>query len=430
MSQLAASPSLSPAARWKFVIMLMAFAALGHFNRVGITVAGSEVFIPQLGISPDQMGLVYTTFLIVYTLAMLPGGWLIDRIGPARALALYGTTMGLFVMLTGVLGWIIQDAYLLWAALLVIRGFGGMCNAPLHPGAARVVSDIVADRGRATSNGMITAGAVIGVALTYPIFGWMIDRLNWPLAFIVSGLVFATFAALWYAVSAPLRHSHTVAHVEATEPLAAADFQRLLCSRPLWLLGLSYAAFGYFQYLFFYWMGYYFQEILKVPTHEARWATFWILLAQGAGMIIGGLSTDNACRRFGPMNGRRLIVMTGMGFAAIFGLLGVSVTGMINVAMCLALSMAALGLCEGVFWTTATDLGGRAKGLAGAFINTLGNVGGLISPALTPAMARSIGWEGSIGVACAVVCLGGAVWFFIRIDEYRTPELVLEPAPV
>ena len=45
--------------------MLMGYAALGHFNRVGITVAGDEVFIPEIGIPETSMGWVYTTFLIL-----------------------------------------------------------------------------------------------------------------------------------------------------------------------------------------------------------------------------------------------------------------------------------------------------------------------------------------------------------------------------
>ena len=45
----------------------------------------------------------------------------------------------------------------------------------------------------------------------------------------------------------------------------------------------------------------------------------------------------------------------------LFGLIGVSMSSATYVAISLALSMAALGMCEGVFWTTATDLGGRER---------------------------------------------------------------------
>ena len=57
--------SLPAFTRWRIVIMLMVFAGLAHFNRVGITVAGDEVFIHKdVGISDTRMGWVYTTFLI------------------------------------------------------------------------------------------------------------------------------------------------------------------------------------------------------------------------------------------------------------------------------------------------------------------------------------------------------------------------------
>ena len=70
------------------------------------------------------MGWVYTTFLIVYTIGMLPGGWLIDRIGAAKALTLLGLSMGTFVALTGTLGWLTNTPESLWLGLLVIRGIG------------------------------------------------------------------------------------------------------------------------------------------------------------------------------------------------------------------------------------------------------------------------------------------------------------------
>ncbi len=418
MSHDVASSPLSPATRWRIIALLMAFAAFGHFNRVSISVAGSEVFIPKLGLSETRMGWVYTAFLIVYTIGMVPGGWLIDRIGASRALTLYGVTMGTFIMLTGVLGWITSTAESLWLGLLVIRSCAGLCSAPLHPGAAHVVSDLMSDRSRATANGMVTAGALIGIALSFPIFGWLMDRLSWPLAFVISGSLMIAFSFFWK------RNTQSVSfHAEAPLTLFPetanenAEWASLLLRADVWLISLSYAAYGYFQYLFFYWMDYYFKEVLKVPAVEARWASFWIMLAMGAGMAIGGMCTDLACRRLGTTRGRRAIVVVGMGMGAVFALLGVNVTGQINVAMCLAVSMASLGMCEGVFWTSATDIGGKSRGFCGAFMNALGNVGGLVSPVLTPVMAKTMGWPGAITVACIIAALGGAVWFAIRLPE-------------
>jgi MFS family permease len=134
----------------------------------------------------------------------------------------------------------------------------------------------------------------------------------------------------------------------------------------------------------------------------------------GAGMAIGGRSTDAVCGSLGTTRGRRAIVLTGMGLGAVFGLIAVNVDGLTSVAVCLAISMGATGMVEGVFWTTATDIGGRSRGLAGAFMNAGGNVGGLMSPVLTPIMAQVIGWPGSIAVACVISGIGGLVWFLIN----------------
>lgn len=410
--------SLPAFTRWRIVIMLMVFAGLAHFNRVGITVAGDEVFIhKEVGIPDTRMGWVYTTFLIVYTIGMLPGGWLIDRMGAAKSLTLLGLSMGTFVALTGALGWITNTPTGLWLGLLVIRGIAGLCNSPLHPGAAHVVSDLMPPRWRATANGMVTAGALLGIAFCYPVFGWLMDKVTWPWAFVYCGGILVAYGVVWRLFAQPSLPGPEPIQAKQKSSADTNEGWLLLRHSNLWLLGLSYAAFGYFQYLFFYWMGHYFKDVLHVPNIEARQASFYIMLAQGAGMAIGGFSTDGICKLLGATWGRRSIVLCGMCLAAAFGLKGVSVTDQGSITIYLALSMASLGICEGVFWTTATDLGGKSRGFSGAFMNTLGNVGGLISPVLSPYLAEGMGWRGAIGVACAVSALGGLVWFGIKLPQ-------------
>lgn len=414
MTNTADASPMSSFVRWRIVVLLMGYTALAHFNREGLAVAGTEVFIKKLGISEVEMGWVYTSFLIVYTAGMLPGGWLIDRIGAAKALTLLGLTMGTVVALTGTLTWLGSTPASLWIGLLALRGLTGACSAPLHPGAAHVASDLMPDHHRATANGMRTAGALIGIAFSYPIFGWLMDTLGWPLAFVVSGSALMAFGVLWKYVaspSLPAPQSSTSAATAETDSRAA---WLLLRQGNLWLLTLSYAAYSYLQYLFFYWMDYYFKTVLNVPDNESRRASFYIFLAMGAGMAIGGLGNDVMCKLLGTIRGRRCIVMTGMTLGALFARLGVRMEDYSSVAACLAISMGMLGMCEGVFWTTATDIGGKARGFSGAFLNTGGNIGGFISPVLTPFMAQTMGWPGAISVACIIAGLGGLLWFVIK----------------
>src|SRR5438552_1384915 len=92
-----APPAANPTgSHWHLVRLLMLVAALGHFNRVGMSVAGAERIIPQYHFEPAQMGLVYSAFLFCYTVAMLPGGWFIDRFGARAALAVFGFGSAIF----------------------------------------------------------------------------------------------------------------------------------------------------------------------------------------------------------------------------------------------------------------------------------------------------------------------------------------------
>ena len=131
-------------------------------------------------------------------------------------------------------------------------------------------------------------------------------------------------------------------------------------------------------------------------------------------MSIGGLGTGVLCKLMGTTRGRRCIVMTGLILGALFARLGVQMEDYLSVSICLAISMGMLGMCEGVFWTTATDIGGQARGFSGAFLNTIGNIGGFIAPVLTPFLAESMGWPGAITVACVIAGLGGLIWFWIN----------------
>jgi MFS family permease len=413
-----AAVNTSTASRWIIGGMLALYAALGHFCRVSITVAGSEVFIRDYQISETSMGWVYSTFLIVYTAMMLPGGWLIDRIGSARALTLLGIVMGTFVMVTGVLGWMTSDAYTLWLGLLLVRGLAGIGNAPLHPGAAHAVSVVIDGRHRATVNGMVPAGALVGIALCFPIFGALKDHLGWQMAFVTSGGVLFAYGLAWAAMASVVFPAHVPAarHTESSPIPPVGQSAASMMLRPdLLLVTFSYGAYGYFQYLFFYWMNHYFEKQLHLSDQESRNRTMWILLAQGLGMAVGGMATDVLCRRLGTTWGRRGVVLAGMGFGAAFGLLGVSLEDVQQITISLALSMAALGMCEGVFWTTSTDIGRSRAGLAGAFMNTGGNLGGVISPVLTPWLALKYGWPAAIVVACFVCAVGGAVWLVVRV---------------
>ena len=417
--------------RWLIVAMLMGFAFLGHFNRVGITVAAKAKFIGPGLLTEVQMGQVYSAFLWVYTLSMLPGGWIIDLVGPRRTLTGMGLGLGFCVVLTGLLGQLGWPIASLLIPLIAVRSFAGLCSTPLHPGAARSVSLWFPLTSRSTANGLVTAGALIGISVTAPGFGWLMDRFDWSIAFMISGGTMMVFSVVWFLLSTDdaIGHPRTNAAEKELVALSAvpssgtratlSDMISLFRNPGLVVLACSYAAYSYFQYLFFYWIDFYFGKQLNLPDNESRRATFIVMMAMAIGMAFGGVLTDQLSRRIGVRRSYRSIAMFGMLVSAGCAWLGITTKNPNDVIILFSLALAALGMCEGIFWTSAPAMEPAKGGIAGAFLNTIGNLGGSLAPICTPLIAEYHGWPAALGVACGTSVLGAVLWFWIDVRPKR-----------
>jgi MFS transporter, ACS family, glucarate transporter len=45
------------------------------------------------------------------------------------------------------------------------------------------------------------------------------------------------------------------------------------------------------------------------------------------------------------------------------------------------------------------------------------NLGGMISPALTPWLAQHLGWESALSATAALAALAGLLWMGVRIGD-------------
>lgn len=424
-SQLSSTTPVSQ--RWRVLGFLMALCFISHFNRASITSAGDERIMRQFAISPERMGVIYTAFLVVYTVFMIPGGWLIDRRGPRFALACMGIGSALFCAVTGGIGfgWIASAQ--IWFTLLIVRSMMGLTSAPLHPGAARSVGNWFLSEQKPLANGIITGASILAYAVVHPVFGALIDRFDWPVAFVITGAATALLAVAWRifitdrpeSLDTPQSDSESNSHDPTT---SAASSRALFRDRNLWLLTLSYAAVGYFQYLFFYWLHYYFDSVLKMDKTESRVLAGIPNLAMALCMPLGGWLTNRARRWLGRQSGETLVPKLGMMISSLFLLCGIFSVDKFWIVVWFTLALGTLGLCEASFWTVAVDLGRDRGGTTAAIMNTGGNGIGLLAPMLTPWIGMNLGWGWGIGVGAVVGLLGAACWFGIsvNVDEEET----------
>jgi ACS family D-galactonate transporter-like MFS transporter len=428
--------------RWRIVLLLMALSFMTWFNRISMPVAADMRIMKQFDISPTQMGMVYTSFFIVYAVMMIPGGWFTDRKGPTKSLFYMGIGTACLVAATGVLGMFpltgsinllgasIGTFYLL---LLLVRSVMGFFAVPMYPASGRMVGAWIPVSGRAWANSLVTAAALVGIAITFVLFGALIDSIGWPPAFVVAGAATGVLAFAWiaYVRDEPGQHSSVNAAERALISPAGAvtsepdsspvTWNDLLRHRSLLLLTLSYAAVGYFQYLFFFWTHYYFEEILQLGEQKSRYYATIVNLSMAAGMAGGGFLSDRLQRSVGLRLGRSLVPIGGMLAAAGFLALGLQTLDPERIVLWFALALGALGMSEGPFWATAIELGGARGATAAGLVNTGGNIGGLIAPVMTPwvesimprSWDQSDRWRVAIGIGGVVAFLGAGLWCWI-----------------
>ncbi len=188
----------------------MTIALVSQFNRYSMAKAGVMRIMPQYNISPTRMGMIYSAFLVTYTIFMIPGGLFIDRFGTRAALMMVCFSSAIFVTLTGVVGFTLSESGSIFLALLLVRGLMGIFSAPLHPSGARAVGTWVPPTGRSRTNGMINGAALVGIAASPPLFGAMIKWLDWPLAFVVMGVVTLILGLVWTVLAADAPESEQV----------------------------------------------------------------------------------------------------------------------------------------------------------------------------------------------------------------------------
>jgi sugar phosphate permease len=281
------------------------------------------------------------------------------------------------------------------------------------------------------------SAALVGIASTYYGFGGLMDWLTWPVAFMVTGTITAMLGLIWmvHGRSDPAQHPNvneaelakirpaTTTLTPASEPMSTdrSGWRDLLTNRSLILLTLSYAAVGYFEYLFYFWMQYYFEGVLRLGKDVSRQYSTILSLAMAAGMMLGGALADFLMRFHGLGKARAQVVVVGMLGGAVFLGLGIWAERTEWIVGWFALAMAAVGATEGPLWATAIDLGGRRGATAAGIFNTGGNAGGVVAPVITPMIAEIWGWQGAIAVGCGVCVIGVSLWGWIRVESPQPP---------
>jgi len=412
MSPATGSPAPTVGSRKQagIVGLMFGLSVLSYFDRTSLSIAGPGI-MKEFGISAVRMGTVYSAFLVSYAVCMIPGGRMADRFGPRLVLTWMALGSALFTALLALaakpgLGTFIGVV----PAFIMIRLAFGVFTAPLYPTCTRMNANWIPLRNRARATGFANGGAGFGGAVSPILFSWMIWHFGWRLSFLMAGAVTAVFGLLWYfnirdyppGVKTPDR---------ALKP-APAPWRALLTDKNVILLSTGFAALGYFEYIFFYWIYYYIGEIRHLSADKSARYTTVLFLVWVVMMPLGGWICDRLMTRFGRRLGIRITGIASLALGAALLFSGVKTADTVTAIALMSLALGFAGIADMTYWTASMDVAGDQVGAVGGILNAGANVGGALAPVVTPWIASFAGWSWGLYAGCLMALAAMVGWLF------------------
>ena len=402
--------------------LLTGFSIVGYIIRVSITIAG-EPIMHEFGLSPVRLGWIFSAFLITYTAFNLPSGAWADRWGPRRVLAVAGLAWFVLAILTAwVPGTVFTSYGGILGSFLVLRLLLGIGEAPTYSSAAKCIANWLPSSERALANGLVIAGALLGSAVVGPALSLLMVHTGWRLAMAVSSLPAPLLVIVWWlhARDHPQEHGRVSATeleiigagaaIQDATRAPSSGWRRVLHSRQAWTLFAIYGCQTYLGCLFIWWCYIYLVDVRHFSLVRGGFASAAPFALATITTPTAGALSDRFILAFGARRGRQIVPMVALAAAGILAFVGVRVANA-HLAMVVLSVGAGLGwMCEGPTWAAIMDIGRPVAGSAGGFLNTGGNIGGILAALLTPWIAREISWSAAFGAATLLALIGSSLW--------------------
>jgi len=430
--------------RWTIMALCLLIGMITYLDRVNISIAARYI-IAEDRLTTVQMGTVFSAFTLSYGLFQLPGGWLADRLGPRMVLTGAIIWWSGFTALTAVATTIgAKFGITALSSLLIVRFCLGAGEAAAWPCFNCVIANWIPLKERALASSIPLAGGGIGASIAPPAIAWVMLRYGWHRAFFLCASVGILFGVVWAVAVRNLPSEHPAVN-DAERALMARDavgrdtassmrgstpWGRIFGEPNVWLLFLSNFSCGYLIYIYLSWFYVYLTEVRRMPLMQGSLYTTAPFIAIAVMSLLGGYLGDRAIARYGLTDGRRVIAMPGMALASVALFAGARIPGIKLSVLCLAVGAGAIYLALTAHWATSIDVARQHAGTVSGFMNWGGNLGGVISPILTPWIAKRWGWLPALEFAAAVVMAGACLWFVIEparcIDADRRLSLAAE----
>jgi MFS transporter, ACS family, hexuronate transporter len=321
--------------RWLILALLFAASVINYIDRQSLSILARRIQ-DELNISDLGYANVVQMFLLAYMISFLAAGWITDRLGTRRSMALFIGWWSLANMLTGFVGSL--------RGLAAARFLLGAGESGLYVVAPKVVSQLFPPAQRGLAVGIYSAGATVGATIAPPLIAWLTVSYGWRATFIAGGLMGLIWIVPWLliyrtpadersAVAAPLtpqppdESAAAAEHRAATAAPAGCDggdvldyeappraeerwrwWRAFLSTQVLLLLGIRFLTDPVWQFVLF-WFPKFLTDVHHLPL-ETLGRIGWVpFLAADIGGVVGGYASGLLVKRgFHPPDARKWVM--------------------------------------------------------------------------------------------------------------------------
>ena len=173
--------------RWMIVFWIFIINMIAYMDRINLAVA-APALMTDLNISPTQMGIIMSAFLIGYAALNFFGGIIADRFSPAKMLVIITIFWSVMTFMTGIA----------WSffSFMIIRIIFGMCEGPLPAVNTKLVNNWVLPNERGTASSLWLAAMMLGIFIGSPLSSLIISKWGWQNVFYIFSAI-GLIIGLW-----------------------------------------------------------------------------------------------------------------------------------------------------------------------------------------------------------------------------------------
>jgi len=388
-----------------YIVALLALVlGINYVDRGAMPTAALQIR-HDLGLTPQDYGILFSAFWYVYAWVQIPVGWLAERYGAHWVLA------GGLVIWAGAT--VLMGVTVGFWSLFLVRMMLGLGESVGFPCVSKLLACVVPLESLGKANGVVSLGYLMAPGIGIWLAGLLIDAVNWRGMFVVFGLASLCWLVPWSRVKLP---KLATMRADASTP----SWRMVLSQRGLWGTSLGLFSANYLWYFMLGWLPSYLEEEHGFSMHEMERVGAAGYVVNGVTALVTGWLVDRWVRRGGSANFAWKLIMTlAHSGSVIFMLMMAWGSQSTAVAAMFAFQVMMGASSAGVYVMGQILAGPKASGRWVGIQNSIGNVPGMISPALTGYIVQRTGHYELAFVAAAVMSALGIIGWIAMVPRLQ-----------